>query len=109
MPWRPSVRNSNNVKNRLAVIAGSLVIVGAAVLVRSVWGPEPAAADGPPPVAHGKAAAKGQPPAKGQAAPVAPPTDQKMKVLAVVNNQRITRDDLRASACSTTARKFWRA
>jgi parvulin-like peptidyl-prolyl isomerase len=89
----PAVRIGSKWKNRLAVGAGSLVIVGAAVLVRSVWGPEHAGAQAPP-VARGKAGAKGQPPAKGQAAPAAPPVEQKMKIIAVVNNQRITREDL---------------
>jgi parvulin-like peptidyl-prolyl isomerase len=87
------VRPGRNWKNRLALIGGSLAIVATAVAVRSVWGPPPAGAQAPPgPAAQG---AKGQP--AGKAVPAAnggPQDETKMRIMAVVNNQQITRDDL---------------
>jgi parvulin-like peptidyl-prolyl isomerase len=76
-------------KKRFSLAAGSIAIIAAAVAVRSVWGPPPAGAEPPPAKAPAKAPAKGQ-----QAAKSAPPPEQKMRVMAVVNNQQITRDDL---------------
>jgi parvulin-like peptidyl-prolyl isomerase len=73
-------------KNRLALVAGTLSIVGTAIAVRTLWGPAPAGAQFP---LTAKAPSKSP-----TAAKAAPPPEQKMRIMAVVNNQQITRDDL---------------
>lgn len=84
----PQARPRTSWKSRLALIAGTLSIVGTAIAVRTMWGPAPA--DAGPPAAQ---AAKG--PSKAPtAANAAKPPEQKMRIMAVVNNQQITRDDL---------------
>ncbi|MBI2827422.1 MAG: peptidylprolyl isomerase [Planctomycetia bacterium] len=78
-------------QNRLAALAVCLGIVGTAVVVRSVRGPELAGAQkpaAPAPTAKGQPPTKGQAPAKGQ-----PPAEQKT-LMALVNGQPITRNDL---------------
>ncbi len=75
-------------KSRLAMIAGLVTIVGSAIAVRSLWGPAPAGAQMP------AAGAAKQPVKAASAGKGAPPPQQKMKVMAVVNNQQILRDDL---------------
>ncbi len=87
----PHLYSNRKWKNRLAMAAGSLAIVGAAVAVRSLWGPEPAGAEMP--AGKGAAAAKA-PPAAAAGAKGTPAPETKMRVMAVVNNQQITRDDL---------------
>ena len=85
----PLVRTFVKWKNRLALFAGAAVIVGVAVAARSVWGPPPAGAAGGAQPKAKTPAAKGGASAKGT-----PQPEQKMRVMAVVNTQQITREDL---------------
>jgi hypothetical protein len=75
------------------MLTGSLVIVGSAVAVRSVWGPTPAGAGAPlskaPAANKQAAAAKDVPPVPGK-----PPADAKLAIVAMVNGQMLKREDL---------------
>lgn len=88
------VRVRKSLWNRLALWGGAIAIVGTAIAVRSVWGPAPAGAELPQ-LLKG-APAKTPPEAKNAAAATKGATlpEAKMRVMAVVNNQQITRDDL---------------
>ena len=74
-------------KSRLAMIAGLVAIVGSAVAVRSMWGPAPAGR-------RCRRQRRKQPVKAASAGKGRRRLEQKMKVMAVVNNQQILRDDL---------------
>jgi len=83
-------------KRRLTVVAGSFAIVGAAVLVRSVWGPTHAGAD-PAVKSPAAKATAAKTPQSGNAAVLTqgkPPADTKLAVVAIVNGQTVKREDL---------------
>lgn len=82
---------------RLVCVGGGLLILALCLAIRSSWGPEPAHAEGPLGFLRGKPApAK---PAPGQQPPEPlPPGQQKLAVMADVNDEKITRQDLAREA-----------
>ena len=73
-------------KRRLLLLAGSVAVVVLCMVVRSFWGPEGANAE----AQRGKAA----PPAEEATAADGPSAEPKHDVAAIVNREKITRDDL---------------
>ncbi len=74
-------------RRRVLLLSGSVVVIAVCFAIRRTWGPEGANAQAP----RGKAAAPASQSAKAAAAPEA---EHKLDIVAVVNHQKITRDDL---------------
>ncbi|HEY2841552.1 MAG TPA: peptidylprolyl isomerase [Pirellulales bacterium] len=76
------------------MVACSIAIVGAAIAVRSVWGPTPAGAGAPSkkspaPAKPAATAGKDQP-----STPAKPAVDNKLAIVALVNGQMVKREEL---------------
>ncbi|MHB1035808.1 MAG: peptidylprolyl isomerase [Pirellulales bacterium] len=82
-----SVSRGRKLKARIGLIVGAAAVIAACIAVRQYSGPEPASAKTP---AAGTTSAR----AAAKAAEPAPPDQAALKVVAVVNGQEITRDEL---------------
>lgn len=78
-------------KRRLGLLAGAVAVVGLCLAVRLYSGPDSASAQSPFSNSRAAASAKGAAPSATAAVPTEP---RKPDVLAVVNNERVTRRDL---------------
>jgi parvulin-like peptidyl-prolyl isomerase len=80
------VRHAPKWKRRFLLLGGSVAVVALCLVIRSIWGPEGANAQ----AQRGKA----EPAVDDRSAADAPAAQPKLDVAAVVNHEKITRDEL---------------
>lgn len=88
-------------RTRLSLVAGGVAVLGACLAARYYWGPESASAQAPAPVYTPSDLPRGTaaPPQAAQvSAPAAPAAPKTLTLMAMVNGEQITRQEL-AQAC----------